>query len=249
MILGAVKRGLSEERLARALNVNVASIRKKRNLLVGICPEVAVLLREMHVPLNAFAELRRLKPMRQIRAAEMMVAMNRFSLGYVQSIVAATPPDQLVEGKASQVKGLNAQQIDLMTEESARLDREFKLIEQTYGADHLDLVLASAYVTGLLDNARVVRYLAQFHANLLQEFQKTPHSGADRARWWGWRRTRMEPTGGHVLPLRFGAPVVPPAGAPTDIHRILMQFRHLGWAHCSMNQPHRADHVTDSSAY
>jgi hypothetical protein len=78
----------------------------------------------------------------------------------------------LVEGKASQVKGLNAQQIDLMTEESARLDREFKLIEQTYGADHLDLVLASAYVTGLLDNARVVRYLAQFHANLLQEFQK-----------------------------------------------------------------------------
>ena len=172
MILGAVKRGLSEERLARALNVNVASIRKKRNLLVGICPEVAVLLREMHVPLNAFAELKRLKPMRQIRAAEMMVAMNRFSLGYVQSIVAATPPDQLVEGKAPQVKGLNARQIDLMTEESSRLDREFKLIEQTYGADHLDLVLAAAYVTGLLDNARVVRHLAQFHANLLQEFQK-----------------------------------------------------------------------------
>ena len=172
MILGAGKRGLSEERLARALNVNVASIRKKRNLLVGICPEVAVLLREMHVPLNAFAELKRLKPMRQIRAAEMMVAMNRFSLGYVQSIVAATPPDQLVEGKAPQVKGLNARQIDLMTEESSRLDREFKLIEQTYGADHLDLVLAAAYVTGLLDNARVVRHLAQFHANLLQEFQK-----------------------------------------------------------------------------
>lgn len=124
MILAAVKRGLSEERLARALNVNVANIRKKRNLLVGICPEVAVLLREMHVPLNAFAELRRLKPMRQIRAAEMMVAMNRFSLGYVQSIVAATPPDQMVEGKATPIKGLNARQIDLMTEESSRLGRE-----------------------------------------------------------------------------------------------------------------------------
>ena len=24
--------------------------------------------------------------------------------------------------------------------------------------------------------------------------QETPHGGADQARWWGWRRTRLEPT-------------------------------------------------------
>lgn len=47
-----------------------------------------------------------------------------------------------------------------------------KLIEQSYGADHLDLVLATAYIASLLDNARVVRHLAQSHADLLQEFQK-----------------------------------------------------------------------------
>lgn len=172
MILAAVNRGLSEERLARALDVNIASIRKKRNLLVGICPEVVDLLKDRHVPINAFAELRRLKPMRQMRAAEMMVAMNRFALGYVKSIVAATPADQLAEGKKAPARGLTSQQIDLMTEESERLDREFKLIEQSYGADHLDLVLAAAYVASLLDNARLVRHLAQFHADLLQEFQK-----------------------------------------------------------------------------
>lgn len=171
MILEAVKRGLSEERLARALNVNIANIRMKRNLLVGICPEVADMLRDRHVPVHAFAELRKLKPMRQIRAAEMMVAMNRFSMGYVKSIVAATPPDQLVEGKRP-VRGLTPEQVALMTEEADQLDREFRLIEQSYGADHLDLVLAAAYVSNLLDNARVVRHLAQFHADLLQEFQK-----------------------------------------------------------------------------
>lgn len=172
MILEAVKRGLSEERLARALNVNVANIRMKRNLLVGICPEAVDLLRDRHVPVHAFAELRKLKPMRQIRAAEMMVAMNRFSMGYVKSIVAATPPDQLVEGKRLPVRGLTSEQVGLMTEEADQLDREFKLIEQSYGADHLDLVLAVAYVGNLLDNARVVRHLAQFHGDLLQEFQK-----------------------------------------------------------------------------
>lgn len=172
MILQAVKQGVPEERIARALNVNIANIRAKRNLLVGICPEVADLLRDKHVPLNAFTELRHLKPMRQIKAAEMMVAMNRYSTGYIKSIVAATPADQLVEGRHPGFRGLTAEQIDLMTEESAQLDREFKLIEQSYGADHLDLVIASGYVASLLDNARVVRHLAQFHSDLLTEFQK-----------------------------------------------------------------------------
>jgi hypothetical protein len=172
MILEAVKRGVSEERLARTLNVNIALIRQKRNLLVGICPEAADLLRDKHLPLNAFTELRRLKPMRQMAAAEMMIAMNRFSLSYVKSIVAATPPDEFVEGKRPVNRGLTPEQINLMTQESVRLDREFKQIEQSYGADHLDLVLATAYICSLLDNARVVRHLAQYHSDLLTEFQK-----------------------------------------------------------------------------
>lgn len=172
MILEAVKRGVSEERLARTLNVNIDLIRKKRNLLVGICPEAADLLRDKHLPLNAFTELRRLKPMRQIAAAEMMVAMNKFSLSYVKSIVAATPADQFIEGKQPPVRGLTPEQIDLMTQESAQLDREFKQIEQSYGADQLDLVLATAYISSLLENAKVVGHLARHHADLLTEFQK-----------------------------------------------------------------------------
>jgi hypothetical protein len=40
------------------------------------------------------------------------------------------------------------------------------------GADHLDLVLATGYVGRLLANARVVRYLAQKHPEILAEFQK-----------------------------------------------------------------------------
>lgn len=172
MIMKAVKQGVPEERLARTLNVNIASIRKKRNLLVGICDEVAELLRDKHVPMNAFVQLRKLKPMRQIAAAEMMVAMNQYSISYAKSIVAATPADQLVEGKVAPVPGLTAEQAELMTEESVRLDREFKAIEHSYGVDHLDLVLASAYLANLLENARVVRHLAGHHPELLSEFQK-----------------------------------------------------------------------------
>ena len=172
MILNAVRNGVSEERLARALNVNIASIRVKRNLLVGICEEAADLLRDKHVPMSAFTELRKLKPMRQIVAAEMMIAMNRYSTSYAKSIVMGTSDDQLVLGRQKAVAGLTQEQIAIMERESAELDREFKLIEQSYGSDHLDLVLAAGYVSNLLGNARVVRHLAQHHANLLSEFQK-----------------------------------------------------------------------------
>lgn len=172
MILNAIKKGASEERLARALNVDIDMIRRKRNLLVGICPEVAELLRDKHLPLNAFIELRRLKPLRQIAAAEIMIAMNRYSLSYVRSIVTATPDDQLVESRKKPGHGLTMDQIALMERESEGLDREIRLIEKNYGVDHLDLVLAIGYVTRLLGNAQIVRHLAQYHAELLHEFQK-----------------------------------------------------------------------------
>ena len=173
MILNAVKKGVPEERLARALNVNIAQIRLKRNLLVGICPEVADLLKDRHVPLNIFAELRRMKPVRQIYAVGAMVAMNRFSLNYAKSLVASTPEDQLIAERKPKRRGLTADQIAEMQRESENLDREFRSIEESYGVDHLDLVLALGYVRSLLGNARVVGYLAQNHAGLLQEFQKS----------------------------------------------------------------------------
>jgi hypothetical protein len=172
MILNAVKKGVPEERLARALNVNISNIRAKRNLLVGICPEAAELLRDKHVALNTFGELRRLKPMRQIEAAQLMVAMNRYSISYARSLVAATPDDQIAEGRRKASHGLTDDQIALMERETANLDREFKMIEQTYGADHLDLVLATGYVARLLTNARIVRYMAQHYPEILAEFQK-----------------------------------------------------------------------------
>ncbi len=179
MILNAVEKGVPEERLARALNVNISNIRAKRNLLVGICPEAAHLLRDKHVALNTFVELRRLKPMRQIEAAELMIAMNRYSISYARSLVAATPDDQIVEGGRKASHGLSDDQIALMERETANLDREFKMIEQSYGADHLDLVLATGYVARLLANVRIVRYLAQHHSEILAEFQKiTDHQKA-----------------------------------------------------------------------
>ena len=173
MILKAIERGVSEDRIARALNVDVSAIQRKRRLLEGICSEAAELLKDKHVPVWTFTELRKLAPLRQIEAVELMVAMNKYTISYAKSLVAATPRDQLAEPYRQKViKGLSDEQMALMERESANLDREFKLAEESYGSDHLDLVLTRGYLSKLLGNGRVVRYLAQHYPDLLTEFQR-----------------------------------------------------------------------------
>jgi ParB-like chromosome segregation protein Spo0J len=172
MILKALERGVSEERLARALNVNIPSIRSKARLLDGICEEAAKLLQDRMVPIRTFDEIRKLRPMRQIEVAETMIAMNRYSRPYAQSLVAATPQGQLVSEQRKVIRGLSEDQIEHMERESGNVDREFRMIEQSYGTDHLDLVLAMGYVSRLIDNVRVVHHLARNHPEILAEFQR-----------------------------------------------------------------------------
>jgi hypothetical protein len=173
MILKAIDRGVSDERIARALNIDVKTLRQKKRLLAGICAEAADLLRDKHVSMGAFWVLKRMSPLRQIEAAELMIAMNRYTCNYARSLLAATPQDQLIEtDKPKTVKGLTSDQMALMERETANLEREFKLVEQSYGTDHLDFVLAKGFLAKMLRNAKVVRYLAQHHSGILAEFQK-----------------------------------------------------------------------------
>ena len=173
MILKAIERGVPEERIAKALNVDVQHIVRKRRLLDGICPEVAEILKDKHIGMNTFTELKKMVPLRQIEAAELMVAMNKYTVSYAKSLLAATPQSQLVEAdKPKRINGLSDEQVALMERESVSLEREFRIAEKSYGTDHLDLVLTNGYLSKLLGNARVVRYLAQHHRDILTEFQK-----------------------------------------------------------------------------
>lgn len=179
MILMALKRGVPEERLARALNINIKTLQEKRRLLDGICPEAAELLKDKQVTLTSFRILRKMKPLRQIEAAELMVTMNKFTVNYARSLLAATPESQLVDpAKPKVVKGVSRQQMELMVRESANLERELRLVEDTYGADHLDLVLARGYVSKLIGNARITRYIEMHHGEFLPEFEKITETEA-----------------------------------------------------------------------
>lgn len=173
MILRAIERNVPEDRLARALNIDVRTLRHKKRALQGVCPEAVELLKDKPIPLTALEFLRRMVPLRQIAVAEMMIGMNRYSRSYIQALLAATPAAQLVaNGAPKVVKGLNADQMALMERETAQLDREIKAAEQSYGPDHLQLVLARGYVAKIVANNRVSRWLERHQPDVLAEFRK-----------------------------------------------------------------------------
>ena len=75
MVLRALKY-VSEERIASALNVTVSTIREKRDLLRDICPEAIDLLRNERATNQAFCALRKMKPVRQIDVAKLMISVS-----------------------------------------------------------------------------------------------------------------------------------------------------------------------------
>lgn len=177
MILRAVKSGVSEERIARSLNVDVASIRQKRELLDGICAEAVQLLRDRRVTGNALRELRKVKPIRQIEIAELLCAADNYSVGYVKCLVATTAADHLVDpdrGKVS--RGLAPEDLSRIEHEMASQARELRFITESHGRNTLHLVVVVSYLRRLLENGRVARYLAQRHPEIHAEFQKLAES-------------------------------------------------------------------------
>jgi hypothetical protein len=172
MILKAIKSGVSEERIAKVLNIDVATIRQKRDLLNGICKEATEFLKTKSIASNVFPVLRKMKPMRQIEVAELLVAANNFSVPYTKALLAATPPDMLVEPeKHKSVDGLTTEQMAKMTKEMESLQRDLKAIEESHGNQVLNLVMARGYLTKLFNNDRVTDYLKERYSDLFSELQ------------------------------------------------------------------------------
>lgn len=172
MIVRALEKGVSEEKLARALDVDVRAIQRRRSLLDGICPEVAELLKDRSVNPVAFAVLRKMRPIRQVEAAELMISAGNFTAAYVKALLAATRQADLVRSdRPKRMAGITTEQMARMEREMASLTHDFKDLEASYGDDVLHLVIASAYLNRLVENPEIARYLTARYPELLEGFR------------------------------------------------------------------------------
>ncbi len=172
MLRHAIQQGVSEERLARALNVDISQIEKKARLLDGICPEGAELLKERQFSAEISRVLRKMKPTRQVECLELMILANNLTVPYAEALLAATPLAQLVDGqKQKKLAGVTAEQMQKMEREMANLQGQYKLIEQSYAEDVLNLVLARGYIAKLVDNEAVARFIRLQRPELLEQLE------------------------------------------------------------------------------
>lgn len=172
MIVRALDRGVPEEKLAKALNVNIAHIKRRQRLLDGICPEVVELLKDRSVNPGTFDELRKMKPPRQIEAAELMVTAGNYTASYGRALFIATRPHDLVNpDRPKKAGGMTPEQMARMQHEMEKLQQDFKAIEATYGDDVLNLVISTGYVAKLVGNPEVEHYLDRYHPEIVAEFR------------------------------------------------------------------------------
>jgi len=173
MILQALKTGVTEERIALTLNVDVAAIRKRVEMLDGICPEVVEILRDQKLSFELFSVLRKMKPIGQIATVELMVLRNDYSASFAKTRLAISPPALLCEPpKARQAKA-NAEAADIILgQDTDGLIQNLRAIEETYGADILTLTVICAYLERLFSEARISRYLEQHHPGSTETLSK-----------------------------------------------------------------------------
>ena len=172
MIRRAIERGVSRERLARALSVDLQHVDRRIRLLEGICAEAAELLKDRQFSTDLSRVLRKMKSTRQIECVELMIAADNITVPYAEALFASTPIEMLVNGqKPQKIRGITQEQMARMEREMANVQVRYKMVEQTYGQDMLNLVLARGYLVKLLDNKTVARHLKQKQPEVLEQFQ------------------------------------------------------------------------------
>jgi len=172
MILKALARGASEQRIADALNLDVAAIKLRRNMLEGICPEVVELLKSKSVNIGVFGSLKRMKPLRQIEATELMLAAGNLSASYAKVLLAGTRPADLAKAaERKQVGGLTPEQMARMQHEMESVQADFKSVEKTFGDTVLQLVVATGYIGSLIRNVEVEKFMVANYPEILAQFK------------------------------------------------------------------------------
>lgn len=173
MILKALNAGVPEERIAKALNLAVHTVRNNRHLLQGICAETIELLRDKQVAQETLALLKKVKPLRQIEMAEIMVAAGTYSATYARALVMTSAKDQLVKlDSVKKIPGINPDDLARVEHEVQVQERGFRMLDETYNEHVMALTIARGYLRPILENGRLVRFLAQHFREFLTEFQR-----------------------------------------------------------------------------
>lgn len=142
-----------------------------------------------------------MKPIRQIEAAEHMLASGTYTVLFAKALLEVTRPELLVEVPTSRkVEAKSAGARVMLEQETDFLLRDLKAVEDSYGTDILVLTVSCRYIERLLENGRVERHLSKHHSDILNALRAllsevSPEKANALAGWEGLRTSpRMDVT-------------------------------------------------------
>lgn len=173
MIMKALDGGVTEEAIAKALDIDVKKVILKKGLLDDLHPEAIQILKDKPITERALKILKRVKALRQIEMAQLMVSGNNYTFAYARALLLGTTPELLLNpDQSKKVKGMPAEDVARIEKEMETMERDFRIFQDSYGENTLHLGAAQRYVRKLLDNGKVKRFMGQRYPELLEELQE-----------------------------------------------------------------------------
>lgn len=173
MIQKAIKKGVSLENLSEALDISIESVKDKIKILNHICPEVITLLANQHVPKSTLYTLKKMKPIRQIECANLMLTLDNFSEKFSLSLLNGTPPSLLnvtKEQKKREKEGHRAA-ISRLEREMSQTQVEAEKLKESYGVNSLKLVIIKSNIKKILSNTNILHWFIDNQKDYLIELK------------------------------------------------------------------------------
>ena len=172
MIVKAIRNGVNPERIASALDMPLNVVRGLIELLDGIADGAANLLKDKNISEKGIRLLKKVKPLRQMEIAELLVSTNNYSIGYIESLIVTTSDEQRVNPAEPKKKtGLSAEELANLKREMETLEKDFKAVKTNFTENMMCLTCARGYIKKLLNNAKVVRFLNAHFSDIVSGFE------------------------------------------------------------------------------
>ncbi|WP_082582614.1 plasmid partitioning protein RepB C-terminal domain-containing protein [Mesorhizobium sp. Root172] len=142
-------------------------------LVEGICLEALDRLKDFGAPLKIFGLLRDVVPGRQVEIVRLMLAMDRVQFRVAKVLIELTPRSQLTNplARRKRYEGISSAQMAAMEADIAEVSHKYLSAASTHGSEMLNLIAATNYFDRLLNNPKLVRYLARNFTRQLEVFQ------------------------------------------------------------------------------
>jgi hypothetical protein len=102
-----------------------------------------------------------------------MLAMDRVQFRVAKVLIELTPRSQLTNplARRKRYEGISSEQMAAMEADIGQVSHEYLSAASTHGSEMLNLIAATSYFDRLLNDPKLVRYLARNFAGQLEVFQ------------------------------------------------------------------------------